>query len=85
MNYGDESGAMSPGFFYYKHVNGTADKKVQFGGHGTTRTGISAHLGQLNLCYGDGLEENDGHYRCLGMGSINDGDDRPQRLPPGNY
>ena len=66
MNYGDESGAMSPGT-------------------GPPQHGSSTYLEQLNLCYGDGLEENDGHYRCLGMGSINDGDDRPQRLPPGNY
>ena len=26
MNYGNESGAMSPGFVYYTHINGTADR-----------------------------------------------------------
>ena len=57
MNYGNESGAMSPGFVYYTHINGTAEKTVQFGGHGIITTGISAHLGQLNLCYGDGFGE----------------------------
>ena len=59
------------------------EKRMQFGGYHITATGPTTPLGQLNLCYGDGLEENDGHYRCLGMESIYDGDDRPQRTPSG--
>ena len=58
------------------------EKRVLFCGYDITAMGPTAYLGQLNLCYGDGLEEKGGHYCCPGMGSIYDGD-RPQRSPSG--
>ena len=35
---------------------------AQFGGYSTTKAGTSTHLGDRNLCYGDGLEGRGGHY-----------------------
>ena len=52
---------------------------MQFGGDDLAATNPSTPLGQLNLCYGDGLEGNGGHYCCPRMGSIYDGNGRPQR------
>ena len=40
------------------------EKRMQFGGYHITATGPTTPLGQLNLCYGDGLEGNSGHYCC---------------------